>query len=341
MNPFKPQFEITAVLLERIKRIAVLVHELNKQAVSSIALSQLQTEAAAVSTFASTSIEGNPLPMTEVKRLLKQRPMRLRQSEQEVVNYNQVLMSLNDQLDAPLTESLLLEIHRGVTDGLLPTHQSGQFRLEPVVVNNPRTGEIVYLPPDHGDVAPLVEALLAYVQTNRTAMDPLLLAGIFHKQFVVIHPFVDGNGRTTRLATKILLAGLGLNLFNLFSFENYYNQNVTRYFQQVGVLGNYYDWAGTLDFTPWLTYFVEGILDELLRVQKTIERNQATPVTTLKPHHRQILAYLDEHGFITDRDYARLTDRAKATRTKDFNQMISLGLIRREGKGRSIYYRRV
>ncbi len=67
-----------------------------------------------------------------------------------------------------------------------------------------------------------------------------------------------------------LLASLGLNIFALFSFENYYNQNTSRYFRQVGVYGNYYEIAESVDFTPWLEYFSDGIIDELLRVEAEI-----------------------------------------------------------------------
>lgn len=183
--------------------------------------------------------------------------------------------------------------------------------------------------------------LLDFVQANQGVLDPILLAGLWHKQLVVIHPFVDGNGRTTRLAIKLLLAGLGLNTFNLFSFENYYNQNVTRYFENVGLFGNYYDLADNLDFTPWLEYFAEGILDELLRVQKQIESNLAAPDTTLKPYHEAILAHIDENGFITDKAYARITERAKATRALDFKFLLELGLIERKGRGPSVYYQRM
>jgi Fic family protein len=177
------------------------------------------------------------------------------------------------------------------------------------------------------------------VQANQGVLDPLLLAGLFHKQLVITHPFMDGNGRTTRLATNHLLTGLGLNFFNVFSFENYYNQNVTQYFRQVGVFGNYYDLLETLDFTTWLEYFAEGILDELQRVEKELTRRQ-TPETTLKAYHCLILEYIDAYGYITDRDYAGLTDRAKATRTLDFNKLIGLGLIIRKGSGRATYYGR-
>ncbi|MCA9965245.1 MAG: Fic family protein [Anaerolineales bacterium] len=340
MELFDPRYTISPLLLSTIKQIAILVHELNQRAVPEPVVVQFLTEARAVSTYASTSIEGNPLALTEVKRLLKQHPSHIRQSEREVLNYNQILLGLNQQLDAPFTTELVQQIQAGVMAGLLPEHQLGRWRQEAVVIYEPRGQGIIYLPPNVEDVPALMDGLLHFVQANRQTLDPLLLAGLFHKQMVVIHPFMDGNGRSTRLATKLLLAGLGLNLFNLFSFENYYNQNVTRYFQQVGLFGDYYELAPHLDFTPWLTYFAEGILDELRRVKKQLDQVQLSPETRLQPYHQLILDYVDTHDFITDRDYAQLTDRAKATRTLDFNKLIALGLLVRQGRGRQTHYRR-
>ena len=340
MESFTPRYDITPPLLDILKRVAVLVHELNRHALPTAVFMQLQSEARAVSTFASTSIEGNPLPLTEVKRLLKQHPAHARQSEREVLNYNRALTHLNEQVDTAFTAGLLQTIQAMVMDALLPTHQVGAWRQEAVVIYEPRGQEIVYLPPDYADVPALMAALIAFVQENWGKLDPVLLAGIFHKQMVIIHPFMDGNGRSTRLATNLLLAGLGLDTFNLFSFENYYNQNITRYFAQVGLHGNYYEAAPNLDFTPWLHYFAEGILDELLRVQKQVEQSKRTPATALQPYHQQILDYIDAHDFITDKAYAELTNRAKATRTGDFNKLITLGLLERHGQGRLTHYRR-
>lgn len=340
MEQFNPRYTISPLLLDTIKQIIISVHELNQRAVPELVMVQFLAEARAVSTYASTSIEGNQLVLTEVKRLLKQHPLHVRQSEREVLNYNQMLLGLNQQLDAPFTADLMQQIQARVMVGLLPDHQLGCWRQEAVVIYEPRGQEVVYLPPNYEDVPALMDGLLHFVQTNRQTLDPLLLAGLFHKQMVVVHPFMDGNGRSTRLATKLLLAGLGLNLFNLFSFENYYNQNVTRYFQHVGLFGDYYELAPQLDFTPWLTYFAEGILDELRRVRKQLDQVQLSPETKLQPYHQLILEYVDTHGFITDRDYALLTDRAKATRTLDFNKLIALGLLVRLGKGRQTHYRR-
>ncbi len=339
---FQPKYTITNQLLENIKRITSLVNELNDKRLPNVVLVEFERIARAVSTYASTSIEGNPLPLTEVKKILKSKPEHIRNSELEVLNYNQALQDLNEKLEqgkVRLSLDLILKIQKQVTEGLLPPFESGHLRKQPVVVNDPRTRQTKFLPPDVKDVEPLMKDLIEFVNNSKDKIDPLILAGVFHKQMVLIHPFTDGNGRTTRLATKVLLVEMGLNTFNLFSFENYYNQNVTRYFQKVGELGNYYDLISyRIDFTPWLEYFTEGTIDELLRVQKLLPEVGISPDTSLQPHHLKILEFIKENGFITDSDYAKLTGRAKATRTLDFQKMMDLGLIERKGKARATYY---
>ena len=337
----EPQYTITGQLLANIKRVSSLVNELNNKRFQNIVLLELERSAREVSSYASTSIEGNPLPLTEVKKILKSKPAHMRDSEKEVINYNQALQELNKQLEdgeIKLSLHFILKIQKQVIDGLLPKFETGRLRKKAVVVNDPKTGQPVYLPPDIKDVKPLMEDLVEFTNDNREKIDPLILAGIFHKQMVIIHSFMDGNGRTTRLVTKALLAAMGLNTFNLFSFENYYNNNVTKYFQTVGEFGNYYELVEKIDFTDWLEYFTEGIIDELLRVQKLLPEAAASPNSQLQPYHLKLLEFTREKGFIADRDYAKLTSRAKATRALDFQKITKLGLIERRGKGRATYY---
>ena len=338
---FQPQYTITDRLLADIKRVNTLVNELNNRRFPHVVLVEFEKVARAVSAYASTSIEGNPLPLTEIKKILKSKPTHIRESEREVLNYNQALQELNKKLEAEkvkLSLDLILKIQRQITEGLLPKFESGKLRDKPVVVNDPRTGKVIYLPPDTKDVKTLIADLIKFVNRNRNEIDLLILAGIFHKQMVIIHPFMDGNGRTTRLAAKVLLAEMGLNTFNLFSFENYYNKNITKYFQTVGEFGNYYELVNKINFTSWLEYFTEGIIDELLRVQKTLPEVGISPETNLQPHHLKILEFIKEKGFIADRDYAKLVGRAKATRALDFKKLIELELISRKGKGKATYY---
>ena len=338
---FLPKYTITDNLLANIKRINTLVSELNNKHLSRVVLFELERSAREVSAHASTSIEGNPLPLTEVKKILKTRPAHIRESEKEVLNYNEALEFLNNKLkekNVTLSLDLILNIHKLVMKDLIGKQDIGKLRKRPVVINNPRTGKTIYLPPNIDEVKPLMTNLIGFVNQKRKVVDPLIISGIFHKQMVLIHPFMDGNGRTTRLATKTLLAEMGLNTFNLFSFENYYNKNVTRYFQYVGERGDYYDLKSNIDFTPWLEYFTEGIIDELIRVQGVVSRTITTPETELKDYHQKILSYIKEKGFIKDSDYAKLVDRARATRILDFQKLIKLGLIERKGKGKATYY---
>ena len=65
---FSPAYTITDKLLGNIKRIGILVVELNHQHYPNTVLLEFEQDARAISSHASTSIEGNPLPLTDVKK---------------------------------------------------------------------------------------------------------------------------------------------------------------------------------------------------------------------------------------------------------------------------------
>jgi Fic family protein len=337
---FIPKYTITPKLLSNIKRITELVMELNGKHFSDVVLFEFEQKAREVSVHSSTSIEGNPLPLTDVKRLIKSSPENIRDSEKEIINYNNALVFLDKfkQDKSSFNLKFILEVQKIVTHNLVNKFQSGKIRQEPVFVNDPKTRQTIYFPPDHQDVLRLMNKLVDYVNKNKNKIDPLILAGIFHKQFVIIHPFIDGNGRTARLVTKMLLSNMELKTFNLFSFENYYNNNITKYFQNVGLIGNYYDIQENIDFTSWLEYFTDGIIDELLRVRKELDKIKITPDGKIQPYHQLILDYIKENGFIKDSNYAKITKRARPTRYIDFEKLIALELIERQGKGKNSYY---
>lgn len=339
---FIPKYTVTNKLLANIKHIAEIVTELNSRSFSKVVLMEMQRRAREISAFSSTSIEGNPLPLSDVKRILKNRPEHIRDSEKEVLNYNKALIDLDELIkkgSVSFDLNLLRHIQKIITAGLIAKHRWGKIRQEPVFVNDPRTRQTIYFPPDHGEIISSLEEMFEFLEKNTKVIDPLILAGVFHKQFVIIHPFIDGNGRTARLATKVLLAKMGLDTFYLFSFENYYNLNVTKYFEKVGVFGNYYDIKDKIDFTSWLEYFTDGIIDELFRVKKELEKEVITPENILKEYHQKIIDYIKEKGFITDREYSQLTKRAKATRNLDFRKLIDLKLLVKSGKGKATYYK--
>lgn len=339
---WQPQYTISNKLLLIIREIGESIGEIKAQYLSQTALAKLELNARELSSYASTSIEGNPLPLTDVKRLLKTRKESVRDTEREVLNYNSALQTLYKSVHQnrfELSVKTLEYVQGQVVDGLMdnPSH-CGALRQDPVIIRNPRkSDEIVFIPPDAKDVRQLTKALMAFVNQNIGKIDPVILAGIFHRQNVIIHPFIDGNGRTTRLLTTAILGKAGLNLFEIFSFEDYYNRNITRYFKAVGLEGDYYDLKDNIDFSMWLEYFAEGILDELRRIIKLLPE-QAIPQPRLEPHHQQILDYLQERGSITQREYGAISERSLASRKLDFEKLIQLNLIETRGVGRGTYY---
>jgi len=342
---WSPQYTITDKLLLTIRKIGEALGEIKSFTLTDKALARLELKARELSSFASTSIEGNPLPLTDVKRLLKSRPTNIRDTEREVLNYNKALQSLHKsvrsksfKLNFSTFEKLQAQIVKGLMENPV---DCGRLRQEPVIIRNPRKpDQIVFIPPDSKDVKRLTSDLIAFINKKIGKIDPIILAGLFHRQSVIIHPFMDGNGRTTRLLTTAILGKAGLDLFEVFSFENYYNQNITRYFKAVGLVGEYYEQEGTIDFTEWLEYFAEGIFDELSRVRKALPESMGPP-PRLEPHHHNILNYIDEHGSITQREYGAISSRSLASRKLDFEKLLDLKLIEAKGRGRGTYYVRL
>lgn len=336
---FKPRFTITNKLLRTINEIKVRQFALENLNLTEIVLVKFNKRARVLSAYSSTAIEGNNLGLTAVKQLLKTSASELKTTEQEVWNYNQVLEKLQKSKHFTLNTKSILEIHKQLMIKLLPRSKSGQLRKEPVFVNDPSCKRAtIFWPPDHQDLDDLLTDLIRFINKNTAQIDPILLAGIFHKQFILIHPFIDGNGRSARILTKQILDKGGLDTFHLFSFENYYNDHLNDYFHHVGERGNYYDLVDEIDFTAWLEFFTDGILHEMKRVQEELKLELNTPLTHIATHHQKILNYIAKHGYITDSLYEGITKRAKATRVLDFNYLIKLGIIQRQGRGKSTYY---
>jgi len=339
---WNPRYAISNKLLLTIREIGESIGEIKAQHLTHTALAKLELSARELSSYASTSIEGNPLPLTDVKRLLKTRKESIRDTEREVLNYNNALQKLYKSVTQgkfTLSIKTIESVQSQVVDGLMenPSH-CGALRQDPVIIRNPRkVDEVVFIPPDAKDLRQLTKELTEFVNNNIGKIDPVILAGIFHRQHVIIHPFIDGNGRTTRLLTTAILGKSGLDLFEIFSFENYYNYNITRYFKAVGLEGDYYDLQEEIDFSAWLEYFADGILDELRRIVKLLPEQLAVR-PRVEPHHQQILDYIHEKGSITQREYGGISTRSLASRKLDFERLVQLNLIEVKGVGRGTYY---
>src|SRR5215475_15655120 len=107
-----------------------------------------------------------------------------------------------------------------------------------------------------------------------TASDihPVLVSGIAQFQLVHIHPFVDGNGRTSRLLSTLCLYQAGYDFKRLFSISEYYDRNRTGFYTALQSVREH-----EMDLTGWLDYFVEGLaiqMDEVTeRGKRAIRRD--------------------------------------------------------------------
>lgn len=311
---FQPRFQISQPLLTTLKRIAVQVYALNKQRPIETTVTALREEALTRSAAAVG-----------------------RGDEALGANYRRTLLELGGSAAGDFNLALLLRIHFRLGAGIVPADQRGRLRRE---VRVAETGRPLYQPPEPRVVPVLLNDLVTFVEAQQAGLDPLLLAGIFHRQLLLIRPFESVNEPAAWLATRILLSGLELERLDLLAVEHYLQVDRENYLAALGARGNYYALAGALEFTPWLAYFAQGTSAALADLAARYRQGRVTPDKVLQAHHRALLEYVDEHGFITDKQYAGLTDRAKATRSLDFKKLMKLGLLVREGRGRGTYYRR-
>ena len=157
------------------------------------------------------------------------------------------------------------------------------------------SGNIVYLPPEAPDVNQLMGDLIQWLSLAEKDSIPCpLRAGIAHYQFATIHPYYDGNGRTSRLLARWVLHVCGYGLQGIYSLEEYYAQDLAAYYEalSIGPSHNYYFGRVEADITSWLTYFCEGMVVSLENVKKHAAQ-EIHPGAQFTPENASFLRKLD------------------------------------------------
>jgi Fic family protein len=140
-----------------------------------------------------------------------------------------------------------------------------------------------------------------------------IVAAIAHYQFATIHPYYDGNGRTARLLTTLILHLGGYDLKGLYSLEEYYARNLGAYYEaiSIGVSHNYYRGRAEADITKWVEYFIEGMAVSFENVLKRMVDAQGLPdqsklIRKLDPRQRRALELFQEFETVTSRQIGEL-----------------------------------
>jgi Fic family protein len=269
-------------LIERAHALSAVIREIPIPPYLQVQLDTMNIVRAVRGT---TAIEGAQVSPAEVQQIIEAPhvttlPEARRRDEQEVRNAQEVMFYIANLLERqpnhPVTQELICELHELTTRGIEYLRNTpGIYRTHAVNAGD-------YLPPAHGDD---VKRLMAeFVEWFRSPpainWDPIVRALVGHFYVVSIHPFADGNGRTSRALESFLLYQGRVNARGFYSIANYYYEHRADY---VWHLDNArFNSSG--DLTEFILFGLRGLVSELEEV------------------HRQVL---NEVKLISFRDYAR------------------------------------
>ena len=165
-------------------------------------------------TYESNRIEGNTLTLNETALVIDKgltvggKSMR---EHLEALNHYEAVLFLRDIVrnEIPLTESLLRQLH-GLILRNIDRDNAGIYRKQVVAISGSR-----HIPPQPLDVPLLMEECFSWFEQNKSHFHPVILAAEMHERIVTIHPFIDGNGRTSRLIMNLLLLKSGYPIANI------------------------------------------------------------------------------------------------------------------------------
>lgn len=338
MGGFKPVFVITPATAQALMEI-----EASRQAVIELpidveVLASLRETARLATTHYSTQIEGNRLTRAQVEEALAGAhfPGRER-DEAEVRNYYRGLERVEKTaLEARhITKDELPRIHGLVMRGraTLSPYRDGQN-----VIRDSATGVLVYLPPEAHEVPDLIAALIDWInaELDGRELPAPIVAAIAHYQYATIHPYYDGNGRTARLLTTLMLHKSGYGLKGIYSLEEHYARNLSGYYAAltVGPSHNYYLGRDEAEITGFVDYFCTSMADAFsaVRVQaaRAVQRDaqDVSPLLRqLDPRQRRILELFRDHGIVTNAEIAAHLRLSPRTVTGLCRQWVSQGFL--------------
>lgn len=263
----------------------------------------------------------------------------------------QLMLSVRSAYNSELTIPMISEWHKMLmSENRYIAAGSWRKGEEPMQIISGTIGkEEVHFeaPPSHNIPGEMERFISWYNQENFQEQGKipkaLLRSSIAHLYFETIHPFEDGNGRIGRAIAEHALSN-SLNRPVLLSLSKSIEKDKKRYYQELK------NAQRTLDITPWIHYFIKMGIDAqqdakgiaLLTVKKAklFDRHGEKLNQRQVKVIRKILEKGPEgfEGGITAKKYMSITGSSKATATRDLQELFDLGILLREGAGRSVRY---
>ncbi|MFC2165393.1 Fic family protein, partial [Acidobacteriota bacterium] len=235
---------------------------------------------------ASVCIEGASIKIKEAQTLMEDEDDlemdKLGKSQRELVAYLSAMKMLDEfrgHRELEIRETDIRSLHRLITEGTLRPEDRGAYRLGEVIIGDKGPeGEIIerYKPPRAEEIPVLMEGFVEWLRRCNKGNDKLhaaIAAGLAHFELVRIHPFKDGNGRTTRLLTTLLLLQRGYDFKKMFCITEYYNRKRDKYYDALQCVEKVEETEGRLDMdaSKWLKYFLGGLAYQVVAAEKRVK----------------------------------------------------------------------
>lgn len=338
---FKPKFFITNRINNNLTHIERARGFLEATKLKEDWLTQMRSQALIAETHYSTHIEGTQLTLEQARKILTGRTVTGVRTDdrKELLNYKEAMEFVSQYLGkgGPITEELIKKIHRIlVKDVRGKVSDPGRYRKVQNYVVNSLTGEIIYTPPPASKVPELMKEFIEWLN-NSGNLSPIIIAGVAQFQSVHIHPFLDGNGRTARLLSTLILYKTGYDFKRLFSLSEYYDKDRKEYYKAIQSVREY-----NMDMTHWLEYFTEGLRTQMAEVKVKGERaikkeviREKTKSLNINERQQKILLYLIEKERASIEEIRQKFHLVRRTIQRDISKLVNLGLVKEVAKSKT------
>ena len=314
MADYKPPFTITNKILEYISSIMEKIGKLDNYS-NLNKMPVLRRNNKIESIHSSLKIEANSLSLDQVKDVIDGKLVLGSKKEiQEVKNAYKVYEMIKE-FD-PYSLEDLKKAHGVLT--YLTVEESGKFRKgnEGVFDEN---GNCIHVCPPPEQVDTLMNDLFSWMKENKEKVHPLILSSIFHYEFVFIHPFSDGNGRTSRLWQNVILSNWK-DIFEYIPIES----------QLLKYQNEYYDAIAKCNKAGNSTIFIEFMLNMFDKILDEFMNNTSISLTDETININKILSVMEINEPLTANEIMnRLCINSKETLRKTYlDPAIKKGLIK-------------
>jgi Fic family protein len=297
-------------------------------------LAVLREQAMVQSVESSNRIEGVTIAADRLRPVVVGKARPRDRSEEELAGYRRALdWVFSRKGDVRLTPQVIRKLHALAQGGSSGDAGEWKKRDNEIIELMPGGGSRVrFVPASAKDTPALVEGLCANYE-HACAKDwapPLLLAATFVFDLLCIHPFRDGNGRVSRLATSLLLHSQGFQVARYISLERLVEQSREDYYRVLGECSRGWH-EGRNEIVPWWNYLLGMVRSGYKELQTHMESSAARPAKS--DLVRRVV--LEQAGEFTLSDLAAEASSASPQLIKKvLNEMKREGRVRLVGRGR-------